>query len=498
MVGVFSFFKTIFKGIKQFFGFFSLNRMGHLQTTLILLVIACIILIGHPAEIFGSQSNEIGIVTVNKLNMRSEPGKRFAPSKLLKKGTKVKILERLNGWLKIEHQGRVGYISNQKRYVRIIKEHNIEIEGDRKSYLDSKIEHLKKEAEGISREIEQHESEVLAFSEKEATIINDLNKIDIALNKAMKRVAAIKFELVALEKMINKTENASKKLMKKIKTSEIYAFERLVALYKLSWLGSMSFLASAESIYELFKRKAALKHILAYDENILEDLEKNKNSLHKLLDRLNTQKKEKLNLEANYKKQIRIMSHKEKKRSKLLADIRNKKSLEMALIESLKEAANSLNQTMKSLSIGIDHPKQKQLTINFASYKGLLNMPVQGKIVSHFGPYKSSKFNITYFRKGIDIKADRGEPIRAVCAGKILYSDWFRGYGNMIIIDHGNNYYTVYAHAEEIFKTKGNTVETKEVIATVGDTGSIIGPGLYFEVRYHGKPMNPLVWIKKG
>jgi septal ring factor EnvC (AmiA/AmiB activator) len=304
--------------------------------------------------------------------------------------------------------------------------------------------------------------------------------------------------LVALEKMINKTENASKKLMKKIKTSEIYAFERLVALYKLSWLGSMSFLASAESIYELFKRKAALKHILAYDENILEDLEKNKNSLHKLLDRLNTQKKEKLNLEANYKKQIRIMSHKEKKRSKLLADIRNKKSLEMALIESLKEAANSLNQTMKSLSIGIDHPKQKQLTINFASYKGLLNMPVQGKIVSHFGPYKSSKFNITYFRKGIDIKADRGEPIRAVCAGKILYSDWFKGYGNMIIIDHGDNYYTVYAHAEEIFKTKGNTVETKEVIATVGDTGSIIGPGLYFEVRYHGKPMNPLVWIRKG
>ena len=87
-------------------------------------------------------------------------------------------------------------------------------------------------------------------------------------------------------------------------------------------------------------------------------------------------------------------------------------------------------------------------------------MPVQGKIVSHFGPYKSSKFNITYFKKGIDIKADRGEPIRAVCAGKILYSDWFRGYGNMIIIDHGDNYYSVFAHAEEIFKTKGYTVET--------------------------------------
>ena len=66
----------------------------------------------------------------------------------------------------------------------------------------------------------------------------------------------------------------------------------------------------------------------------------------------------------------------------------------------------------------------------------------------------------------------------------------------MIIIDHGENYYTVYAHAEELFKKKGESVETNEVIATVGDTGSLIGPKLYFEVRHHGKPVNPLQWIR--
>ena len=68
----------------------------------------------------------------------------------------------------------------------------------------------------------------------------------------------------------------------------------------------------------------------------------------------------------------------------------------------------------------------------------------------------------------------------------------------MIIIDHGTNYYTVYAHLEETFKSKGDLVETGEVIATAGDTGSMTGSKLYFEVRHHGKPVNPLLWLKKG
>ena len=125
-------------------------------------------------------------------------------------------------------------------------------------------------------------------------------------------------------------------------------------------------------------------------------------------------------------------------------------------------------------------------------------MPVEGKITNLFGPYKNPKYNVTNFRSGIDIEAEKGEPIRSVFKGTVIFSNWFKGYGNMIIIDHGNSYYTVYAHLEETFKTKGDEVDTAEVIATVGDTGSMTGVKLYFEVRHHGKPMNPLSWLKKG
>ena len=118
--------------------------------------------------------------------------------------------------------------------------------------------------------------------------------------------------------------------------------------------------------------------------------------------------------------------------------------------------------------------------------------------MSFFGPFKNPKFNVVNFRSGIDIQADKGEPIRAVFAGKVIYSDWFRGYGNMLIIDHGEHYYTVYAHLEETFKSKGDTVGSDEVVATVGDSGSLSGPLLYFEVRHHGKPLDPLQWINAG
>jgi septal ring factor EnvC (AmiA/AmiB activator) len=128
----------------------------------------------------------------------------------------------------------------------------------------------------------------------------------------------------------------------------------------------------------------------------------------------------------------------------------------------------------------------------------LLPLPVDGKIITKFGPFRNEDFNVMNFRSGIDIQADRGEPVRAVHGGKVLYAGWFKGYGNMIIIDHGGSYYTVYANNEELFKEEGSAVEAGEVIATVGDTGSSLGPKLYFELRYHGKPVDPMEWIHHG
>jgi septal ring factor EnvC (AmiA/AmiB activator) len=214
---------------------------------------------------------------------------------------------------------------------------------------------------------------------------------------------------------------------------------------------------------------------------------------------MNVQKAKKLLLETDLNKQINIMSNENEKRSKLLVNIQSKKRLGLAAIEALKQTAAALDRTIQSFgrSLGPASNKVKNISSKaFSSFKGLLKMPVKGKIICFFGRHTNSQSKTVNFKTGIDIKADRGEPIYSVYDGQILYSNWFKGYGNMIIIDHGNHFYTVYAHAEELFKAKGDYVEADEVIATVGDTGSMIGPKLYFEVRHHGRPVNPLEWLK--
>jgi septal ring factor EnvC (AmiA/AmiB activator) len=458
-----------------------------------------VIIILQFLDVCVAQSDEIGIVTAHKLNVRSQPGIESPSLGLISKGTKVRILDHHNKWLKILHDGQVGYIRNLERYVHIISENNTK-KTVKTENNNSDINGPRKEARSISREIEKGTAELLRFTRKETSIVNSLNDIDLTLDKTRKNALSLKKELAEFEKKIKKATNKSEELQKRIKTSEEYASKRLVAIYKLNWLGKIYVLASAQSVYELFYRKKVLEQVLAYDENIWENLLDNKEKLEQLLAELNARKKERLAVETDLEKEIEIMSRERQKRSQLLDDIRKKRSLKLAALESLKQAAEDLDHTVISLKSDADltEPKENISLKNFSSLKGLLNMPVKGKIVSFFGPHRNKKFNVINFQSGIEIKADRGEPIRAVYNGRILYARWFKGYGNMIIIDHGNNYYTIYAHAQEIFASQGDTVEMGEVVATVGDSGSMIGPSLHFEVRHHGKPVDPLKWINKG
>jgi septal ring factor EnvC (AmiA/AmiB activator) len=252
---------------------------------------------------------------------------------------------------------------------------------------------------------------------------------------------------------------------------------------------------------EFFSRKRAMEHILGHDEAVMAKLAQDKADMQTLLDQLVAHKREKQEATADLNARIEAMNAKQTQRETLLTQIKTKTSLQRAVIESLKASARELDRAVEALGTAEVQPAPSSMVVTekpFAALKGLLMMPVKGKVVSFFGPYKDRQFKVTRFQSGIRIKADRGEPIRSVCSGQTLFSSWFKGFGNMIIIDHGEHYYTVYAHLEELFKTKGDPVETGEVIATVGDTGSLTGAGLHFEVRHHGKPMNPMGWIKKG
>jgi septal ring factor EnvC (AmiA/AmiB activator) len=247
----------------------------------------------------------------------------------------------------------------------------------------------------------------------------------------------------------------------------------------------------------LLQRKNAIEQILLHDEVMLKKHLADKETLAALSDNLNHKRRAKIDLENALQRQADILIRKRAERQMVLKTVRNKKALLVASLEAVTVAAKELDQTI--LQLQKEAAKLAEVRGKaFDSRKGLLDLPVSGNVIAFFGPYKNQRFDVTNFRSGVEIGADRGEPVRAVLGGRVLYSGWFKNYGNMIIVDHGDHYYTLYAHAEELFKSKGDYVETQEVIATVGDSASLTGTNLYFEVRHHGKPLDPMAWLKAG
>ena len=178
--------------------------------------------------------------------------------------------------------------------------------------------------------------------------------------------------------------------------------------------------------------------------------------------------------------------------------MRGEKEIRTQALKELEQAAHRLQRmideigrksTVKSM---VAYPWR-----GFGALRGKLDYPIEGKVVGGFGMTRHPEFSEDLFRKGIDIEAPLGEEIRTVERGRVVFADQFSGYGRMMIIDHGKRYYTIYAHLSELLKGPGETVRRGEPIALVGDSGSLEGARLYFEIRKDGKPLNPLPWFRK-
>jgi len=136
--------------------------------------------------------------------------------------------------------------------------------------------------------------------------------------------------------------------------------------------------------------------------------------------------------------------------------------------------------------------------VPFATLRGQLPAPVDASVVQRFGREVDAEFHTQVFHKGIDFGATLGDPVRAVAAGTVRFAGWFRGYGRMVILDHGDRFYTVSGHLDALRVAMGNFVAAGEPIGTVGDTGSLRGPRLYFEIREGSEAVDPLAWLAPG
>ena len=138
-------------------------------------------------------------------------------------------------------------------------------------------------------------------------------------------------------------------------------------------------------------------------------------------------------------------------------------------------------------------PEPNTLAGAFSQLRGQLALPVRGELAGRFGSPRNDG-GLTW--KGLLLAAKGGESVRAVAAGRVVYADWLRGFGNLLIIDHGESYMSLYGYNETLLKRIGDEIHGGDVVATVGNSGGGTESGLYFELRHQGKPFDPMTWIK--
>jgi septal ring factor EnvC (AmiA/AmiB activator) len=195
------------------------------------------------------------------------------------------------------------------------------------------------------------------------------------------------------------------------------------------------------------------------------------------------------------------------RRRSLLAEVRGDRATHERMAAELEEASRRLEALVSELSRRLaakpaavrpaEPAGPRPPGVGLGTLRGQLPWPTEGRVVAGFGRQVHPRFGTETFRRGVDIEAEEGASIRAVYAGTVLYRGWLKGYGNLIILDHGAGYYTLYAHASELLVGEGDRVKAGQGIARVGETGSLDGPRLYFEVRYQGRPEDPEQWLRR-
>lgn len=240
----------------------------------------------------------------------------------------------------------------------------------------------------------------------------------------------------------------------------------------------------------------------------IEKLQSHQDKLKALIQDSLQKKAEIVAIQTEYNNQRKKLEQEKAEQRNLLAQISGKISKQQQEIDQLKKDEKRLSDLIIEINkaakqkiptnngqalVNNKLPDVTSTTAPFPTLKGKLNLPVRGKLVSTFGGQRTG-MQLTW--KGLFIQSIEGSEVKAISAGKVVFADWLRGFGNLIILDHGNNYMSLYGNNATLKKRTGDSIRSGETIATVGNSSGNLDSGLYFELRHQGKPFDPLTWIK--
>jgi len=361
-------------------------------------------------------------------------------------------------------------------------------------FAQQDISEFEKRLAKVNEEIRVLRVRIEESSKRESEILSQLEQIVLTRKLVRNELAALYLRQEKLNSELAATRSRITGLRDTLRLEQRQIEKTLVTLYKYGRFDFLQFLLQAENVNAAFSESRHLTILARHQQDIISSYLKTAAELQRAEADQSRQKAEVAGLIDDSVRKKQELEAQEVKSRALVQEIRkNKSKYEQALGEQ-KERAQQLQTLMDGLA------KQEIVLpfrfIPFYEKKGKLPWPISGKVITRFGvePY----LNTRTMNNGIEIAPPKEDIIiRSIHPGKVVYADYFQGYGNLLIIDHGMSYYSLYGHCDDFIVKKGDFVREEQPIATAGDLGSLKGVSLYLEIRYKSRPLDPLQWLKR-
>jgi len=358
----------------------------------------------------------------------------------------------------------------------------------------SQITEKQKELDDLKAKLNSVRSEIKDLEKKKVGTLTRVEKIDEGITLTIKYIDELTSQESAEKERVDELNREIAKLEGKMQSRKDDLRVRLLRLYKWTPFYKLEILFSSKSLPEILSSSYYLQ-ILAQDDQkaffeFKSDWERylvDKKLREELIAALEQRREEK-------RTELDELNKDRKKKKDILNKVAKEEEAKRKLETELKSAQRKLEELIVELEK--KRAKARHGTHYLENSRGSIPWPCRGAVVTKFGNIVHPKYNTKTKNNGIDISASYGDNVYAIASGKVVYADRFMGYGNLVLIDHLDGYYSLYGHLSEILVDVGREVSEGRIIGRIGESGSLSGPMLHFELRKDGKPVDPLAYLK--
>ena len=357
---------------------------------------------------------------------------------------------------------------------------------------ETDLDEQRRELAAVQKQIEEA---LAALSSKRAAVgslTSDLERLERALEQLHELTRRSERELVELDRQLTVRQAELEQLRRQLAETERQLGQRLVALYKVGQDGmARSLLSTPGTPLEFAERHNFLTRIVRHDRQLMADYRAQRTAAEQTLLELQQLRERQAAVAVQRRAEQAALQAAGEGKKRVLAKLRQDETQLAAAIEELRARAVRLRELVKKLE-SVATRSYTGKGADFTAQRGRLPWPVNGQVRMAFGTTRHPDLGTLIESNGLEIAVPPQTPVKSVWQGRVLYASPLKGFGNLMIIDHGDKYYSLYAHAASFARKTGDVVGAGEVIAWSGHEGR---DAVYFEIRHRGAPVDPLPWL---